>query len=394
MNGSGDGAAAVDPARMAARFKARFGRAGRLYRAPGRVNIIGEHTDYNDGFVLPTNTALYTWVVAAPRSDRVVRAHSVRFDESVEFGLERVAPGGALAWAEYVKGVAAVLGEEGVALRGADLLIDGDLPFGGGLSSSASLEAAVAVALLGCADATMAPVKLALACQRAEHEYAGVPCGIMDQAVITGCPKNHAMLLDCRSLEPAFPRLPDDLCLVVIDSGVKHQLSDGRYRQRRDECDYALEWLAAREDGVTSYRDVDLAMLERHAKKLDDAPLRRARHAVSETRRALAAVDALQNDDRVALGAILDASHASLRDDFMVSCRELDFLVETAQATRGVFGARMVGGGFGGCMIALADPAERDRVVSHVADAYRAYSGREPWRHVVAPAAPAGPVDD
>jgi len=393
MNGSGDGGVTVDPARMAECFETRFGRAGRLYRAPGRVNIIGEHTDYNDGFVLPTNTALYTWVAAAPRSDGIVCAHSVRFDESVEFGLENLAPGGASAWAEYLKGVAAMLGEEGVALHGADLLIDGELPLGGGLSSSASLEAAVAVALLGCVDTTMASINLALACQRAEHEYAGVPCGIMDQAVIAGCPKNHAMLLDCRSLEPVFPRLPDDLCLLVVDSGVKHQLSDGGYRQRREECDDALEWLAARENGVSSYRDVDLAMLQRHAGLLEEALLRRARHVVGETRRVLAAVDALQNNDRVALGAILDASHASLRDDFMVSCREVDFLVETAQATRGVFGARMVGGGFGGCMIALIDPVEPDRVASHIAGAYRAYCGREPWRHIVAPASPAGPVD-
>ena len=392
MNAAAAGSPALDAASIHARFASRFGRPGRLYRAPGRVNIIGEHTDYNDGFVLPTNTALYTWVAAAPRNDDTVCAHSVRFDETARFGLAGLAPGGAPAWAEYVKGVAATLIAQGVALRGADLLIDGELPLGGGLSSSASLEAAVAVALLGCAKAEMAPMKLALACQRAEHDYAGVPCGIMDQAVIIACPQNHAMMLDCRSLEPDFHRLPDDLRLLVVDSGVRHQLSDGGYRQRREECDFVLDWLAAREPGVASFRDVDLGMLQRHAKELDPAPLRRARHAVSETRRVLAAVDALQRNDPVALGAILDASHASLRDDFMVSCRELDFLVETAQATRGVFGARMVGGGFGGCMVALVDPAEQDRVQSRIAAAYRAYAGRDPWRHVVTPAPPAGLV--
>ncbi|MEJ2401756.1 MAG: galactokinase [Xanthomonadales bacterium] len=387
------GSPALDPAHLEARFTALFRGRPRLYRAPGRVNLIGEHTDYNDGFVMPTNTALYTWVAAAPRGDRTVRAHSALFEETVEFSLDGLAPGGASAWAEYLKGVAAMLLEAGVSLCGADLLIDGDLPLGGGLSSSASLEAAAAVALLGCAGGTLEPMALALACQRAEHDYAGVPCGIMDQAVIIGCPRSHAMLLDCRSLASGFRPLPETICLLVVDSGVKHRLSDGGYRQRRGECDDALEWLAAREDGVNSYRDVDAAMLQRHATELDEAPLRRARHVVSETRRVLAAADALERGDRVALGAILDASHASLRDDFAVSCREVDFLVATAQATRGVFGARMVGGGFGGCMIALVDPEERDRALSRIADAYRAYTGRAPWRHVVAPASPAGAVE-
>jgi galactokinase len=380
--------------RVAGAFEQRFGRRGVLFRAPGRVNIIGEHTDYNDGFVLPTNTALYTYVAAAPRADGVVRAHSARFDDTFEFTLTGLRPGDAPAWAGYVKGVAAMLQREGVALVGADLLIDGDVPLGGGLSSSASLEAALGVALLDCAGGRMEPMQLALACQRAEHEFAGVPCGIMDQAVIAACPRDHAMLLDCRSLEASFIHLPRELCLLVVDSGVKHSLGDGGYRQRREECDFALEWLAAREPGVASYRDVDLAMLQRHAGALDEAPFRRARHAVTETRRVLEAVAALERGDLAALGAILDASHASLRDDFAVSCRELDFLVETAQATRGVRGARMVGGGFGGCMIALVEPAALEAVRGRIVEAYRAFAGAEPWNHVVAPAPPAGPVGE
>jgi len=375
------------------RFEQRFGRPGTLYRAPGRVNIIGEHTDYNDGFVLPTNTALYTSVAVASREDHIVRAHSALFDESFEFALDGIEPGGAPRWAEYLKGVAAVLQREGCELAGVDLLIDGEIPLGGGLSSSASLEAAVGVALLGAAGQSLEAMSLALACQRAEHEFGGVPCGIMDQAVIAACPLGHAMLLDCRSLDARFVPLPADLCLLVVDSGVKHSLGDGGYRKRREECDHALEWLADREPGVASWRDVDPPMLERHAGELDDAPFRRARHAVTETRRALEAVAALERGDLTALGAILDASHASLRDDFAVSCREMDFLVETAQATRGVLGARMVGGGFGGCMIALLEPAALESARERIVRAYREYAGAEPWQHVVEPAPPAGPAD-
>lgn len=381
----------VKPSELADKFTTLFGAAAALYRAPGRVNLIGEHTDYNDGFVMPMNTAVFTYVAAAPRADRTVRAHSLLFGDTVEFSLDGIQPAGKQAWQEYVRGVASVLQEEGYGLGGADLLIAGEIPLGGGLSSSASLEAAVAVALLGCADLEADPMNLALACQRAEHAFAGVPCGIMDQAVICGCPEGHAMKLDCRSLESEFIPLPVDLCLLVVDSGVKHQLSDGGYGQRREECEFAIELLKSRAQTVTSFRDVTSAMVGRYRPELGENPFKRARHVVGEIQRVRDAARAIVAGDLATLGRIINESHESLRDDFNVSCRELDFLQETAVATPGVYGARMVGGGFGGCTLTLVDLARQDEVRARIVEAYREFSGSKPWTHAVVSTSPAGP---
>lgn len=380
----------VKPKKLVKRFKELFDKEPVVYRAPGRVNIIGEHTDYNDGFVMPMNTAVFTYVAASPRNDRLVRVHSVLFAKTFEFSLDAVEAGGAPGWAEYAKGVASVLQDEGFELTGADLLIDGEIPLGGGLSSSASLEAAIGVALLGSSGLEADPMKLALMCQRAERDFAGVPCGIMDQAVICCCPQDHAIKLDCRSLEIQPIGLSEELCLLVVDSGVKHQLSDGGYKQRRAECDFAIEFLRKSEPGVSSYRDVSPAMVEQYEKGLGELPFRRARHVVGETQRVRDAEAAIDCGDLEALGKILNTSHASLRDDFMVSCAELDFLQQVAVETPGVYGARMVGGGFGGCTIILVDPACLDDARAHIVRAYKDFSGEEPWNHVVTSAPPAG----
>ena len=380
----------IDSGRLSEQFIKRFNKQPVLYRAPGRVNIIGEHTDYNDGYVMPMNTAVFTWVAAAPRNDRQVQVHSVLFDETFEFNLDDLQPGGAPAWAEYAKGVAFALQAAGYGLTGADLMIDGEIPLGGGLSSSASLEAVIGVALLGSSGLEADPMELALMCQRAEHEFAGVPCGIMDQAVITTCPEGHAMKLDCLSLRPEFIPLPEDLCLLVIDSGVKHQLSDGGYRQRREECDFAIALLSTKEEGVSSYRDVSLEMVGRYESELGELPFRRARHAVSETRRVIDAKKAITANNLEELGRLINDSHASLRDDFMVSCKERDFFQQAASDTPGVYGSRMVGGGFGGCAIVLVDPACLEDAQAHIVRAYTEYSGKEPWNHVVKSAPPAG----
>lgn len=377
--------------RLAPRAREEFGRSGspRVAVAPGRVNLIGEHTDYNDGFVMPMNTAVFTWLAARSREDRTVRVHSVMFDETFEFNLDVIEAGGAPGWAEYAKGVAFVLQDEGYELRGADMVIDGEIPLGGGLSSSASLEAVIATALLDCAGLRVDPMKLALMCQRAEHEFAGVPCGIMDQAVITACPQHHAMKLDCRSLQADFIHLPGDLCLLVVDSGVKHQLSDGGYKQRREECERAVVALSRHEAGVNSLREASLEQVERWAQEMGEKPYRRARHVVTEIQRVLDAERAIANDDLPQLGSILNASHESLRDDFQVSCSELDFLQKTAVAHRAVFGARMVGGGFGGCTISLIDPAGLDDARRHILQTYTDHTGRQPWCNVVESAPPA-----
>lgn len=382
----------VDTRQLGVKFRKLFGVEPDFYRAPGRVNIIGEHTDYNDGFVMPMNTAVFTYAAASPREDGVVRAHSVLFDETFEFGLRGIVRGGAPAWAEYAKGVAFALQSNGFELKGADIVIEGEIPLGGGLSSSASLEAVIGVALLGSAGLEADPMELALMCQRAEHEFAGVPCGIMDQAVITACPEGHAMKLDCRSLEPEFIALPEDLCLLIIDSGVKHQLSDGGYAQRREECDFAIQRMASREPGVSSFRDLTAETVDRYAQELGELPYRRARHVVAEIQRVRDAVKAISDNDMETLGDLINASHASLRDDFMVSCKELDFLQKTAIETPGVYGARMVGGGFGGCTITLVDPVCLGDARAHIVRAYAEYAGVEPWNQVVASAPPAGKI--
>lgn len=380
----------VEQKKLVKRFKELFDKEPVVYRAPGRVNIIGEHTDYNDGFVMPMNTAVFTYIAASPRNDRQVRVHSVLFAETFEFNLDTVEAGGAPAWAEYAKGVAFVLQDEGFELTGADLLIDGEIPLGGGLSSSASMEAVIGVALLGSSGLEADPMKLALMCQRAERDFAGVPCGIMDQAVICCCPQHHAIKLDCRSLEIQPIRLSEELCLLVVDSGVKHQLSDGGYKQRRAECDFAIDFLRKSEPGISSYRDVSPSMVEQYEKELGELPFRRARHVVGETQRVRDAQAAIDCGDLEVLGKILNTSHASLRDDFMVSCAELDFLQQAAVETPGVYGARMVGGGFGGCTITLLDPACLDDARAHIVRAYKDFSGDEPWNHVVTSVPPAG----
>ena len=380
----------IDPFSLIEKFRALFGREPELYRAPGRVNLIGEHTDYNDGFVLPMNTSLFTWVAIRSRPDRLVRIHSVLFNESCDFDLEGITPGGQPAWLEYARGVASVLQAEGFELGGADILIDGEIPLGGGLSSSASLETALAVAMLGCAGLKADPMHLALMCQRAEHEFAGVPCGIMDQAVISSCPQYHAIKLDCRSLDYQAISLPDELCMLVVDSGVKHKLSDGGYRQRRQQCESALAVLARHDPSIKGLRDATAEQVERLRGEMGDLPYRRARHVVSENERVHQAEKAIATGDLLALGAILDASHASLRDDFMVSCAETDFLAQSASECPGVYGARMVGGGFGGCTITLLDREVLEQTLGHIIHAYTKFSGQAPWHHLVRSAAPAG----
>jgi aldose 1-epimerase len=382
----------VSPVALRDRFFDLYGLEPILYRAPGRINLIGEHTDYNDGFVLPCNTALFTWLATHPRSDRQVNIHSVLFGQSARFSLDGIEPGGEAGWVEYAKGVIHVLQSEGFALTGADIVIDGEIPLGGGLSSSASLEAVIAVSMLGCAGLEADAMRVAQMCQRAEHEFAGVPCGIMDQAVITGCPENFAMKLDCRSLQAGFIRLPLDLSILVVDSGVKHQLRDGAYKQRRQECAFAVSVLAARDASVSSLRDATLELIEHCSGELGELPCRRARHVVSENQRVHEAEAAIVRGDLPALGRILDSSHASLRDDFMVSCGEVNFLVDAAGDCPGVYGARMVGGGFGGCAIALVDPDHLEEAEQHIVQSYAEFSGRQPWYHVSRPAAPAARV--
>jgi len=360
----------VSPASTPGRFRDLFGRDAEVaWRSPGRVNLIGEHTDYNDGFVLPLALTRGTDVRAARRDDRVLRVASAqRGDETVELALESLAPGSVDGWAAYVAGTAWALAERGVDVPGADLLVDGTVPRGAGLSSSASLECATAGALLALAGADLPLRDVALLAQHAENDFVGMPCGVMDQFASTHARAGHLLLLDTRSLEVRhipFDLAADGLALLVVDTKAPHQLVDGEYAARRASCEEAARLL-----GVPALRDVvdlgsALAALD------DDVLRRRVRHVVTENGRVLDVVDLLESGDVRAIGPLLTASHVSLRDDYEVSCRELDLVVDTALGA-GALGARMTGGGFGGSAIALVDAGSVEHVRGEILAAFSA----------------------
>ncbi len=379
--------------RLRAAFLARFATEPLLFRAPGRVNLIGEHTDYNDGFVLPAAIGFTTTVAIAPRSDARLRVYSANMSEMVEAplptaGTEGLQRAGAARWPDYVFGVAWALGDAGVPLRGADLLIQGEVPLGSGLSSSAALEVACALALTRLAGVSLAPARLAQICQRAENLYVGTRCGIMDQFAAVHGRAGHAMLLDCRSLEHRLVPLgtigsrPGDVSLVVCNTLVRHELAAGAYNQRRQECEQGLRILAGILPGIRALRDVTGAALAQHAGALDEVSFRRCRHVVAENERVLAAVAALDAGDLAAFGVLMGASHRSLRDDYAVSCVELDLLVDLAGSIPGVLGARMTGGGFGGCTVNLVRHEALAVFRREITRGYAATTGIEPEIHV------------
>ena len=361
--------------------------------AAARVNIIGEHTDYNYGYVLPTNTALYTCVTARPRDDRVLKARSSTLHETQTLLLDELHPRESGSWIEYVKGVAAELQHAGVTLCGAELLIDSDIPLGAGLSSSASLELSVGKALLAVAGETIDAAELALLCQKAEHNYAGVPCGIMDQYALACAQFGNALLLDCRSLQTWQVRLPSNIGLILTDSGVRHSLTDGEYNNRSDECATAVALLAASRPGVESLRDVSPDDLEQNRALLSDVLYRRCRHVVTEMQRVAETVTALEDGNLQKVGALLSACHSSLRDDYAVSCSELDALVECANSSELILGSRMVGAGFGGCVLSVCRKDDAVAAAAHIQTSYAAVSGSRPWQHLVKPAHPARLTD-
>jgi galactokinase len=361
----------------------------RYFRAPGRINIIGEHTDYNAGLVLPMATGIYTTVVAIGRDDRKVTAKSKDLDLAAAFSLDdcKSLPGG--EWIAYVRGVAAELQAAGVSLRGANLLIESEIPIGAGLSSSAALELAVGNALLAVAGTSIKPNKMAKICQLAEQRHAGVQCGIMDQYTVACAREGHALLLDCRSLETEDVPVADDFSFLVVDSGVRHRHPEGSYNDRAAECSAAVRILAQDTSGLKSLRDAGIRLLDTQRDALGDVLYRRCRHVVTENMRVAQAVAALRSCSVDRLGALLDESHISLRDDYEVSCPEVDTLVELAGDVSGVSGARMIGGGFGGCVLVLAGSADIHDVAESIREAYVATFDREPWMHHVTPASPA-----
>jgi len=340
-------------------FRERFGvEPGWLVRAPGRVNLIGEHTDYNDGFVLPMAIDRAVWIALRRRSDRVISLHALDLDEVREFDL--AAPGGAQAsWLDYVKGVAVALQDAGFALStGFEGTLAGDVPPGAGLSSSAALEMAAARALAAVCELAWEPVAMARVGQRAENEFVGVSCGIMDQLISAAGRADAALLIDCRSLQTDLVPLPPAAVVVVLDTGTRRGLQGSEYNERRESCG-----AAARHFGVRALRDIDLGALTGSSRGLEQRLLRRARHVVSENARTLAAAAAMRRGDAAQLGELMNESHESLARDFEVSSEALDRMVECARAAPGCLGARMTGAGFGGCAVALvqADAVESFR---------------------------------
>lgn len=340
--------------RLRSEFQTLYGGEPRLFRAPGRVNLIGEHTDYNDGFVLPMAIDRSTFVAAGVREDRLVRVRSLNFSEQFEFDLDLSPMPRRGIWPDYVEGIARVLEATGTRLRGADLLIDSDVPVGAGLSSSAALEVSVGFALLALAGAEIDRTALALAGQRAEHEYVGAKVGIMDQMAAVHGRAGNALLLDCRTLALTYlPLSNPEVAIVVCDSRVRHKLASSEYNTRRAECEQGVELLRPFLPGIQALRDVNVKEFQRYENHLPEIIRRRCRHVVTENARTLAAANALWSERTDEFGRLMIESHRSLRDDYEVSCAELNLLVETALEVEGVYGARMTGGGFGGCTVSL-----------------------------------------
>jgi galactokinase len=377
-------------------FRERFGdEVPRLFRAPGRVNLIGEHTDYNEGFVLPMAIDRETIVAARARSDSRVRVYSLNMNETVEFDLDNPSPPQRGIWLDYVEGMAQVLKSRGIALRGADFVLASDVPAGAGLSSSAALEIATGIALLSVAEIEIDKIDLALAGQQAEHEYVGTKCGIMDQLVAVFGRQGHALLIDCRSLEiTPIPLDTTETALVICDTRVKHELSSSAYNVRRAECERGVELLNRMLSNVRSLRDVSLSDFEAHEEQLPEPVRSRCRHVITENVRTLNAADAVRAKNYDEMGRLMRASHVSLRDDYEVSCRELDVLFEIAASIDGVYGARMTGGGFGGCTINLVQRRALGKFQEQVAHEYNKATNTLPLIYISEPGAGAGAMTE
>jgi galactokinase len=327
---------------------------------------------------------MFTWVALAPRSDDLLRVHSMNLSAGIEIDLGDRGPRPRGDWSDYVRGVVVVLQGAGYDLRGADVLVRGDVPVGSGLSSSAALEVAVGYGLLDNSDVEVDRVKLALLCQRAENEFVGTRCGIMDQFIVCTGHVDHATLLDCRSLEARSVPVPDDVRLVICNTMVKHALASGEYNVRRAECEEGVRELSRSLPDIAALRDVSLEDLERFGHGLPDTIFRRCRHVVGENARTVEAAAALERGDLAAFGSLMDDSHRSLRDDYEVSCAELDVMVELARKLPGLYGARMTGGGFGGCTVNLVASSHADEFARSIADEYERATGLVPQVYVCA----------
>lgn len=360
-------------------FRRTFGGEPRLFRAPGRVNLIGEHTDYNEGFVLPFAIDRATVVAGNVRADSKINAVAVDVGESQTIDLAQPAVKRRGNWLDYVEGTARFLQERFGIERGADIVFSSTVPIGAGLSSSAALEVSVGFALLALNEKSVDRKELAFAAQRAEHEFVGIRSGIMDQFTSVFGRRANALLLDCRSLEIKYiPLILGDAVIAACNTTVKHELASSEYNTRRAECEKGVEILRKHLPAIRSLRDVSLEDLKKYQAELPEKVFRRCRHVITENTRTLAAADSLEHADLKTSGELMYQSHNSLRDDYEVSSPELDLLVETAARVEGVYGARMTGGGFGGCTVNLLERSSLDNFRRRIAKDYTEAFGIEP----------------
>ncbi len=340
-------------------------------RAPGRVNLIGEHTDYNDGCVLPIAMSQALYVTASPSPDGRIAVHSNAFNETVEFPADNPGSPCDPAWANYVRGVAAMLIRQGIPLKPCRLAIHSDVPLGAGVSSSAALEVGSALALLAMAEQRIQAIPLALLARQAEHEYAHSPCGIMDQFICVLGKARHALMLDCRSQTYEQIPLPfENTTLVIMNTQVKHAIGSSQYPVRQKQCREGLTILQRSDPRLIALRDAHMGMLLQHRSRMDEVVFRRCRHVITEIARVPLAAEAMKAGDAATFGRLMFESHQSLKDDYEVSCTELDTLVDIARQVPGVYGARMTGGGFGGCAIALIDSGSEHALRAAVKNKY------------------------
>ncbi len=385
----------VNIERLISAFGEQFGDhpPPRLVRAPGRVNLIGEHTDYNDGFVLPMAINRAVWLAVRPRDDRQAVVHSLDFEATTSFSLDEITHDADESWSNYLRGVAWALQEQGYRLRGMEGTIVGDVPIGAGLSSSAATEVAAAKALQVVSGFDWDEVTVALACQRAENEFVGMRCGIMDQLIAVLGRRGHALLIDCRSLEHELVPLPMGVKVVVADTMKRRGVLDSEYNLRRQQCEDGVQRLREHLPGIRALRDVSSADLARYGHTLPEVVRRRCTHVVQENERVLEAVAALQARDAVAFGRLMDASHTSLRYLYEVSSRELDLMVEIARSVPGCLGARLTGAGFGGCTVNLVEERAVPLFQETVRQAYQRQTGLAPQLYVCAASDEAGEME-
>jgi galactokinase len=384
----------IDPKTLAVEFQARFGCVPQIYRAPGRVNLIGDHTDYNDGFVLPAAIDFSCYAAVSRRTENEFVIFSQNRNETVNVSEGFLVPDSFPTWSRYLIGVVQQLQNSGFHLSGANILVSSDVPMGAGLSSSAAIEVSTAYALLGLFGNEIEPTRVALLCQKAENDFVGARSGIMDQFASCHGRAHHALFLDCRSLDYKTIPVRRRIRLVICNTMVQRELASAasQYNARRAECEEGVRILAASSPNVRALRDVSLADLEKHRGQLPPVVYKRCRHVVTENDRVIQMVSALKSGEMDRIGKLMAESHRSLSDDYEVSCPELDLMVGLAVHQEGVCGARMTGAGFGGCTVNLVEAGSVEQFQARVAAAYSAATGRRPEIYVCEASEGAGHV--